>query len=71
MILTEEEAKTKWCPMARILVGDMSITAINRDGEDRVLSNARCIASECMLWERVLARDDKRPGIGRCGLGRP
>jgi len=37
--MTEEEARTKWCPMARVPVAD---------------SGFKCIASDCMMWRDVL-----------------
>jgi hypothetical protein len=49
MILSEEQAKTRWCPWARTvaLVG----STVNRVPEDgRPDSDCMCIASECMAW---------------------
>ena len=47
--MTENEAKTKWCPMARKLAhsGDDGFVACNRDADGGL---AACIASECMWW---------------------
>lgn len=45
MILTEAEAKTKWCPMA----------SYRNRGGPQADSKARCLASGCMAW-RWLAR---------------
>ena len=45
MILTEQEAKSKWCPMARVAVQVSPDCAFNRHGWD-----ANCSASECMAW---------------------
>lgn len=45
--MTEDEAKTKWCPMAR----PDNQTAANRryvDGE--AMKNSRCLGSGCMMW---------------------
>lgn len=50
MILTEEEAKTKWCPHVRQSDG-IGEVATNRWDEDNNPAYARCIASECMAWE--------------------
>jgi len=55
MILTLEEAKTKWCPMARAWNGDPDNgVAINRnedaEGANKPAYNCYCIADECMAW---------------------
>lgn len=66
MLLTEEEAKTKWCPMSRM-------EGNNRHwGSQKYISS--CIASECMMWrwsdERGKTPDGDRVYItGFCGLG--
>ena len=39
--MTEEEAKQKWCPMARVHGME---SAGNR------IDHANCIASDCMAW---------------------
>lgn len=48
--MTEEQAKKKWCPFAR--VGASGFNRIHdeyRDGP--ILSvDARCVASACMMW---------------------
>ena len=49
MICTEEEAKTKWCPQARVSVP--TDPSRNRCDNIRVPSSARCVASDCMMWE--------------------
>ena len=56
--MTEEEAKTKWCPM----------TFNTPSGEV-----CRCIASDCMMWvkEDQSINDIERWGRqGRCGLAK-
>lgn len=61
MIMTEEEAKKKWCPFVRLTVGVIEgkggqlTPAFNRFGsvETGLTENpvdCRCIASECMAW---------------------
>jgi hypothetical protein len=63
--MTEDEAKTKWCPWARL--GLNQDVAVNRlidavaGGEDGVYDNTRCIGSGCMAW-RMSA------GKGWCGM---
>ncbi len=58
MILTEEDAKTKWCPFSRTMVwrnslGGSSATAVNRwaDEDGPALPTACiCLGSGCMAW---------------------
>lgn len=66
--MTEEEAETKWCPMAR------------SDGNNRHWGSENhigaCIASECMAW-RWMTKPSAVEGTGikpagYCGLaGKP
>lgn len=51
--MTEEEAKTKWCPMIR--TGMVAGMAVNhhvdmQPGGQGVYDETRCIASDCMMW---------------------
>ena len=58
-MMTEEEAKTKWCPFARY-IGDTRdrTSAHNRVGSgDGFNSECNCIASQCMAW-RWAYRDE-------------
>lgn len=60
--MTEDDARKKWCPFARVPDGGGvtgAVTATNRhagqktggDGKPRILrGNAMCIAAECMAW---------------------
>jgi hypothetical protein len=59
MILTEEEAKKRWCPHARIFQSNVSSLSFNRHLEikngniSRMLDvppGAQCIGSKCMAW---------------------
>jgi len=73
--VTEDEAKTKWCPFAR--VGTSAYTgypAVNRDveGGARTEEASRCVGSACMAW-RLQNRDSAGFPIpseraGYCGL---
>jgi len=59
--MTEEEAKTKWCPMVR--AGNEA--GCNRNGsEGAPITN--CLASECMWWVADWSCGINNPG-GRCG----
>ncbi|UKJ74551.1 hypothetical protein [Azospirillum brasilense] len=62
MLMTEEEARTKWCPMARnagVTNRDTGSTAsVNRNGREHYgVENCSCIASGCMAWRRENATD--------------
>jgi hypothetical protein len=52
--MTEDEARTKWCPFARCLTtidndgNPIALTAINRAAGD--VAGSLCIASACMAW---------------------
>lgn len=62
--MTEEEAKTKWCPMVRIGVGEGSSTNLSwvSSPEDLQKADNNCLASACMMWRETAADD------GYCGL---
>lgn len=72
MYCSEEEAKKKWCPMARHLyvhdpepgTGMMAAAGVNRSDDGLV---GTCVASRCMLWR--WSRPEKGKGNGCCGLG--
>lgn len=63
-MMTEEEAKTKWCPFARVSMRDAEgrttrprnrVVELNKQGAvahefSSNLVGARCIASACMAW---------------------
>ena len=77
--MTEEEAKTKWCPFARV---EMYVRGVVGRGCNRIVTDdhdlnekiqvaingtggTKCIGSACMAWRwRVLGSD-----LGWCGLG--
>lgn len=66
-MMTELEAKTKWCSEARIQSGG----AYNRDQNGAAPKMARCLASECMHWRWVAmkgALPASAPTHGGCGL---
>jgi hypothetical protein len=53
--MTEEEAKTKWCPLVDFQIGPTSSSvwqgiAYNNRGQEYAPDTCRCIASECMWW---------------------
>lgn len=76
--MTEEEAKTKWCPHVRfqpVKDGKASGATGNRHGDSSYTScnpeSCRCIASECMMWRSEYIGVHKSVK-GFCGLaGKP
>jgi hypothetical protein len=77
MILTEEEAKTKWCPFARsfdVPENDESDAIAITAGTNRVRSGrpdkwCLCIASQCMAWTWLGGTAGPRLR-GYCGLAK-
>ncbi len=84
MLLTEEEAKKRWCPHVRVSNGpDGSWNRLTNSVTDHVSYD--CIASECMAWRKresaefIIKADAefKRSGArlqgteGFCGLAVP
>ena len=74
MILTEDEAKTKWCPERRSarLVEDNSANSDYPRAAASTNDGATCIGSRCMLWKWITPpnRDkDAAKRRGTCGLG--
>jgi hypothetical protein len=71
--VTEDEARTKWCPMVRFVVDSQD------DGANRWIGHqsppeCRCIASDCMMWRwrmpETLEEIEDCKGDGYCGLAR-
>lgn len=69
MILTEDEAKKKWCPEVRTgLTAGMAVNHHvggvygNKHAGD-VHDETRCIASGCMMWRWKGWNSDKYPSI--------
>ena len=44
--MTEDEAKTKWCPMAREWGDENSYNRVLGKADE----HTKCIASDCMMW---------------------
>ena len=72
--MTEEEAKTKWCPMVRSFAeNDSGVCATNQDDADGItddgttdIERALCKGSQCMMWRQNSTIN------GYCGLaGKP
>ena len=66
--MSEEEARTKWCPMARVstYTEDNPVeSAVNRTDIGIPYVGSRCIVSECMMWRWY----NSQKATGHCGLG--
>lgn len=58
--MTEEEAKTKWCPMLQVSAAAGYIGAVsNRSNtfDDHSDRHGRCLGSACMAWRQNAAGD--------------
>ena len=51
-MFTEDEAKKKWCPMAKTVAEGHPVTVNRRPGgEGAPDDDCKCIASACMWWQ--------------------
>lgn len=58
--MTEDEAKTKWCPFARIHDGDPPVS-VNRP--EPYADVPKCLGSFCMAWRKTgVAKVENRRG---------
>lgn len=64
MLLTEAEAKEKWCPLARVVEIDHEGEPIqgwpvgNRASQAQYAHpHARCIGSACMAWRAIAEKE--------------
>ncbi len=48
--MTEDEAKTKWCPMIRFSLGEVAHYSNREEVADASNAKSRCIGSACMMW---------------------
>ncbi len=83
--MTEDEAKTKWCPFSQMQTGHVALG--NRIANGQPMSGAQCIGSACMMWrareltlsEMSAVKDEETAALARkimlqgyCGLaGKP
>lgn len=72
MMVTEEQAKEKWCPKARAPVGNAaSNCAVNRTHMAHHGLPA-CIGSQCMAWRWTPVSEVLEKRSGYCGaFGKP
>lgn len=74
--MTEDDARKKWCPFARVgdwNEGDKAGVSLNRyrDPDTEIPDFALCIASACMAWHTEVI-DVRGKHHGYCGLaGKP
>ena len=73
--MTEDEAKTKWCPMVRYRSDRFPNHGINRWSDvgdnQKTPDMAMCIASGCAMWQWfavTVAGPGKSEFSGYCGL---
>jgi len=69
--MTEDEAKTKWCPFIRETEHPDGVLQTNRSDLSRGSWN--CIGSACMAWRWKMTWDETGIGVeenfhGYCGL---
>lgn len=50
----EKEARKKWCPFVRVILGHKEVVyphgAYTNRGQQSGFAECRCIASDCMAW---------------------
>ena len=63
-IVTEAEAKERWCPLARAVDEEIVVNRL-KDGSPSIA--AQCVASECMAWRRAHSDDPTGMERGYCG----
>ena len=70
--MTEEEARTKWCPFVRLSIAANPGVAFNIwSGDDGDPMRATCIASQCMAWRWDFTGSSLAHHEGYCGLAGP
>ena len=65
--MTEDEAKTKWCPMVRFVVSSEDQNSANRWEGCPVPEICCCLASDCMMWREQWKRAEVSSN-GYCGF---
>ena len=67
--MTEDEAKTKWCPMTRFHKGaDNDVYCNKPRGVVKSPHSTFCIASDCMVWVKDGWSTLNECETGYCGL---
>ncbi len=69
MICTPEQAKIKWCPFVRFVIGPddpIELVCPNRGTQLIPGTLLNCIATDCMAWS--CTQHDEEAELGCCGL---
>jgi hypothetical protein len=70
--MTEDEAKTKWCPAYRVAMagaGGSSMSTVSfRDLTNRPREGGKCMASACMVW-RVSGHSPEYTDVQNTAIG--
>ena len=71
--MTEDEAKTKWCPHVRYAIPSEVAWVANKYDHPVHMEKCMCIASDCMMWEweneaEYFNSEGGIPAQGYCGL---
>lgn len=75
--MTEDEAKTKWCPFSRVSKDGTAPSCNRGNDEGKTPVGSDCIGSRCMAWRWVVDPKQRHPDnptkpTGYCGLaGKP
>jgi len=65
--MTEEEAKTKWCPMIQVTSSQSFNDVEYGDNRGTGDSSHHCIASDCMWWVEDQPEITPYESEGHCG----
>ena len=68
MVVSEEQAKSLWCPFSRVGLGGAQITANRHMSDDAAMSGSHCLGPGCMAWAWWNDPPDKTKRMGFCGL---
>ena len=71
--MLESEARTKWCPMVRLIAvasNGATMLHINRDNNPDISPRLFCLGQHCACWVDTGYDDAAKERTGRCGLAR-
>ncbi len=64
-LLTEADARKRWCPFARKRPAS---GGGNRNADDGPTSQGKCVAGTCMAWVEARPAGEGLEALGVCGL---